>query len=449
MSSKPRPTTARPVSRNRGVDPNATTTRKRPFPEPMATNGIKRSRNKGPFFDGSESDSSEGDHQKNPEKLTPKFPLATDQNNRLSLSSLRAKALNSSRLRSLLNKNQKGSTPHIHTQPEGVTREPKVSYSTNRFQQKPATISPAQQTSPKTPILSGGTPSRSEHAKPKSAIRKSLNVSAGSGHQIRGPTKLKQAQAHNYHPDPIIKTESQRSNSFQDTARLAHREDKSDRRILKTPREYTNTTKTENESLTPALIPAATNVDKKNIMLAVNHHNLDTVPNRPLQEPGKKLAAHPKAVKSFDMPKGSQSSITMDDTFVVRRPSTVQSCESLNIKPSAKVPQPLAGTQVLMQMKGGEYEGATGDKGNPPLQAPARPGVQAGAGASQKLHKQDSAKEIASQKALSKVYFIVANWKRLLTSFRHLHVHPSAQYEVKVMTRTNFFLNRMLRRLQS
>ena len=402
MGPKPIPKTVQSVSRNEGFGSNATSTKKRPFRGAIVAPGIKRPRNTGPFSDGSESEGAEkSDHTDTPKKPTPRHALITHQNNRLSLSSLRAKALNSSRLRSLLNKNQDSSTPHIHTQQRDVAKERKGIFAENRAQQTPAQTGPTQHILRKTPTTTENTQACSENAKPKSCFSNSLNAPTGSGHQMRDSTNTKQVRVHNYQLDPTIKSNSQQNSPFQDTAPSVRHVGNTDHRVLEASRGNPKTSKIELNNSSQTLTQAVTKVEKRTITPAVIHHSLGTVPDRPLQKSDReKPPTHLKTVKQLSTSKGSRSSVNNGGTLP-RGLDVVQTCGSLNLKSSNRAPQPLTGIQVRTQSNAIKVEGAESERETTSSQDPTRSGIHTGVGTCQNKHKQDGIKERGSQKVIS------------------------------------------------
>jgi hypothetical protein len=388
-----KPTAAQPVPRKKDGHSSATATRKRSLAEPTTTAGVKRSRNAGPFFDESESDSTENGYE-DTRKTTSSPLLRNRQSNRLSLSSLQAKALNSSRLRALINKTPNGPAPHNRIQREDDAKPQNFTSSVNGFQQKLTKLDPIQQQLPSRSALVGSASARSGDTKPRSSATKSLDVPTASGQQVRDSARMRQAQTRSPHPGSIIISESLQKKSFTDTASSDRRLSNVDRNPLRTPKEGTNITKTENDR-TASRMESATITAHKNFTPKVAQHFLETGTIRPLQKPGfGKAPAHWNTKRERETTK----EIPLNTTTSPRKLSVVQSRDGSNFKSTVGAPQPSAHTHVHTEMKVEASQSAEDESSIQVMPQPVRHGVQTGAGANQKLREQINSEEFASRK---------------------------------------------------
>jgi hypothetical protein len=388
-----KPTTAQPVPRKKDGHSSATATRKRSLAEPTTTTGLKRSKNAGPFFDESESDSTENDCE-DTRRTTSSPLLRNHQSNILSLSSLRAKALNSSRLRALINKDQDGPALHNRIQRGDEAKPQNFTSSVDRFQQMPTKLDPIQQQLPSRSALVGSTSARSGDTKPRSSATKSLNVHAASGQQVRDSTRMMQAQTRSPHPGSIIISESLQKNPFTDTALSHRRLTNVDRTTLRTSKEDTNIIKTENDRTVPRRESAATTAHE-GFTPRVVQHSLETGTIRPLQKPGfGKAPAHWTTKRESETTK----EIPLNTTMSPRKLSVVQSRDGSDFKSTVGDPQPPAHTHVHTEMKVEASQSAEDDSSIQVMPQPVRHGVQTGAGANQKLREQINSEQLASQK---------------------------------------------------
>jgi hypothetical protein len=388
-----KPTAAQPVPRKRDGHSSATATRKRSLAEPTTTAGVKRSKNAGPFFDESESDSTENGYE-DTRKTTSSPLLRNRQSNRLSLSSLQAKALNSSRLRALINKTQNGPAPHNRIEREDDAKPQNFTSSVNGFQQKLTKLDPIQQQLPSRSALVGSASARSGDTKPRSSATKSLDVHAASGQQVRDSARTRQAQTRSPHPGSIIKSESLQKNSFTDTASSDRRLNNADGTTLRTFKEDTKITKTENDRTVPRMEPAATTAHKS-FTPKVVQHSLETGTIRPLQKPGFGKAPARWATKRESE---TTKEIPLNTTTSPRKLSVVQTRDGSNFKSTVGAPQPPAHTHVHTEMKVEASRSAENDSSVQVAPQPICRGVQTGAGANQKLREQINSEELASQK---------------------------------------------------
>jgi hypothetical protein len=397
MVPKSKPTTIQPVLRKKDGHSSTTTTRKRPLPEPTTTAGLKRSKNAGPFFDESESDSTENGYE-DTRKTTSSPLLRNHQSNRLSLSSLRAKALNSSRLRALINKGQDGPAPHNRIQQGDDAKPQNFTSSVDGFQQKPIKLDPIQKQLPSYSALVGSASARSGDTKPRSSVTKSLNVHAASGQQVHDSARMRQAQACSPYPGTIIKSESLHKNTFMDTASSDRRLSNVDRINLRTSKEYTNITKTENDRTVSRMELAATTAHK-GFTPKVVQHSLETGTIRPLQKPGfGKAPAHWTTKRESETTK----EIPLNTTTSPRKLSVVQSRDGSNFKSTVGAPRPPAHAHVHTEMKVEASQSAENDSSVQVTPQPVRQRVQTGAGANQKLREQINSEGLASQKVFDK-----------------------------------------------
>jgi hypothetical protein len=396
-----KPTAAQPVPRKKDGHSSATATRKRSLAEPTTTAGVKRSKNAGPFFDESESDSTENGYE-DTRKTTSSPLLRNRQSKRLSLSSLQAKALNSSRLRALINKTQNGPAPHNRVQREDDAKPQNFASSVDGFQQKLTKLDPIQKQLPSRSALVGSASARSGNTKPRSSATKSLAVHTDSGKQMRDSAGMRQAQTRSPHPGSIIISESLQKKSFTDTASSDRRLSNIDRNPLRTPKEGTDITKTENDKTVPRMEPAATTAHKS-FTPKVVQHSLGTGTIRPLQKPGfGKAPAHCNTKREFETTKG----ISLNTTTSPRKLSVVQSRDGSNFKSTVGAPQPPAHTHVHTEMKAEASQSVEDDSSIQVTPQPVRRGVQTGAGANQKLREQINSEELASQKvSYKRIYF--------------------------------------------
>jgi hypothetical protein len=398
-----KPTAAQPVPRKKDGHSSATATKKRPLAEPTTTVGVKRSKNAGPFFDESESDSTENGYE-DTRKTTSSPLLRNHRSNRLSLSSLQAKALNSSRLRALINKAQNGPAPHNRIQREDDAKPQNSTSSVDGFQQKLTKLDPIQQQLPSRSALVGSASARGGDTKPRSSATKSLDVQAASGKQVRDSARTMQAQTRSPHPGSIIKSESLQKNSFTDTALTNRHLSNVDRSTLRTPKEGTKTTKTENDRTT-LIMKTATTTAHKSFTPKVVQHSLETGTIRPLQKPGfGKAPAHWNTKRECETTKEIPSNTTTSP----RKMSIVQSRDGSNFKSTVGAPQPPAHTHVHTEMKveaSRSLENASSVQVAP---QPIRRGVQTGAGANQKLREQINSEELASHKVFYKRFYLTS-----------------------------------------
>jgi hypothetical protein len=385
-----KPTTAQSVSRKKDGYSSATATRKRSLAEPTTTTGPKRSKNTGPFFDESESDDTENGYEDTPRTISSPI-LRNHPSNRLSLSSLRAKALSSSRLRALINKNQDAPALHNRIQRGNEAKPQNFTSSVDSFQQMPTKLDTIQQQLPPHSALVGSSSARSGGTKPKSPATKSLNVHAASGPDS---ARMRQAQTCSPHPGSIIKSESLQKNSITNTAPSARHLSNVDRTTLRTSKENTNITKNENGRTIPTMKPPATNAHK-NLTHAVFQHPVETNTIWPLQKPGfEKAPAHWTKKRECETTK----KIPLNTTTSPRKLSVVQSREGLNFNSTARVPQPSAHAQVHTEMKVEAIRSAEDDNSVQVTPQPVRHDVQTGTEANQRLHGQKNSKEFAGQK---------------------------------------------------
>jgi hypothetical protein len=388
-----KPTAAQPIPRKKDGHSSATATRKRSLAEPTTTAGVKRPKNAGPFFDESESDSTENGYEDT--RKTKSSPLLRNhRSNRLSLSSLQAKALNSSRLRALINKTQNGPAPHSRIQREDDAKPQNFTPSVDRLQQMPTKPDPIQQQLPSRSTLVGSASARSGDTKPRSSATKCLNVHAASGQQVRDSARTRQAQAHSPHPGSVIKSESLLKNSLTDTASTNRHLSNVDRTTLRTPKEGTKTTKTENDRTT-LIMKTATTTAHKSFTPKVVQRSLETGTIRPLQKPGfGKAPAHWTTKRVCETTK----EIPLNTTTSPRKLSVVQSRDGSNFKSTVGAPQPPAHTHVHTETKVEASRSAENASSVQVTPQPIRHGVQAGAEANQRLHEQRNPEEFASKK---------------------------------------------------
>jgi hypothetical protein len=392
-----KPTAAQPVPRKKDGHYSATATRKRSLAEPTTTAGVKRSKNAGPFFDESESDSTENGYE-DTRKTTSSPLLRNRQSKRLSLSSLQAKALNSSRLRALINKTQNGPAPHNRIQREDDAKPQNFTSSVDRLQQMPTTPDPIQQQLPSRSTLVGSASARSGDTKPRSSATKSHDVHAASGQQVHDSARTRQAQTRSPHPGSIIKSESLQKNSFTNTASSDRHLSNVGRTTLRTFKEDTKINKTENNGAASRMGSAATTAHKS-FTPKVVQHSLETGTIRPLQKPGfEKAPAHWTTKRECEMTK----EIPLDTTTSPRKLSVVQSRDGSNFKSTVGAPQPPAHTHVYTEMKVEASRSAENASSVQVAPQPIRRGVQTGAGANQRLHEQRNPEELASQKVFYK-----------------------------------------------
>jgi hypothetical protein len=388
-----KPTAAQPVPRKKDGHSSATATRKRSLAEPTTTAGVKRSKNAGPFFDESESDSTENGYE-DTRKTTSSPLLRNHRSNRLSLSSLQAKALNSSRLRALINKTQNGPAPHNRIQREDDAKPQNFTSSVDRIQQIPTTSDPIKQQLPSRSTLVGSASARSGDTKPRSSATKSLDVHAASGQQVRDSARTRQTQTHSPHPGSIIKSESLQKNSFTGTTSSDRHLSNVDRTTLGTFKEDTNVTKTENNRPVSRM-ESATTTAHKSFTPKVVQHSLETGTIRPLQKPGfGKAPAHRNTKRECETTK----EIPLNTTTSPRKLSVVQSRDGSNFRSTVGAPQPPAHTHVHTEMKVEASRSAENVNSAQVTPQPVRRGVQIGAGANQKLREQINSEELASQK---------------------------------------------------
>jgi hypothetical protein len=387
-----KPTAAQPVPRKKDGHYSATATRKRSLAEPTTTAGVKRSKNAGPFFDESESDSTENGYE-DTRKTTSSPLLRNRQSNRLSLSSLQAKALNSSRLRALINKTQNGPAPHNRIQREDDAKPQNFTSSVDGFQQKLTKLDPIQQQLPSRSALVGSASARSGDTKPRSSTTKSLDVPTASGQQVCDSARIRQAQTRSPHPGSIIISESLQKKSFTDTASSDRRLSNLDHNPLRIPREGSNTTKTENDRTVSRTNPATITANKS-FTPKVVQHSLETGTIRPLQKLGfGKAPAHWNTKRECE----TKKEIPLNTT-TSRKLSVVQSRDGSNFKSTVGAPQPPAHAHVHAEMKFEASRSAENASSVQVAPQPIRHDVQTGAGANQKLREQINSEELASQK---------------------------------------------------
>jgi hypothetical protein len=213
---------------------------------------------------------------------------------------------------------------------------------------------------------------------------------------------MRQAQTRSPHPASIIISESLQKKSFTDTASSDRRLSNIDRNPLRTPKEYTNITKTENDKTVPRMEPAATTAHKS-FTPKVVQHSLGTGTIRPLQKPGFGEAPAHWTTKREDE---TTKEIPLNTTTSPRKLSVVQSRDGSDFNSAVGALQSSAHMHVHTEMKVEASRRAENANSAQVTPQPVRRSVHIGAGADQKLHEQSNPTDFASQKVSYKRVYL-------------------------------------------